>query len=196
MLLREYGYDCMGLDKDGEVIDYAKKLTSGVDIKFIVADILGEFPEGIRNRFDLVMVKHLSLSLTDTEKALIYARSSLKDDGPKLIIIDFLIKRTEKPKESISSVDSYAEDSLQIVRLNQMERSVDLDKYNWQEVYFLKQGGTGPDVKVNNRTLWFFAPGSVEELLDKVGISVMKTSSEEVGINGLSGLTIYGKFRK
>jgi hypothetical protein len=51
------------------------------------------------------------------------------------------------------------------------------------------------DIKISSRSLWFYTVNDVMKLLDKVGISIDHSDSEITGITGLSGVTIYGRFR-
>ena len=193
-LLREGGYSCTGVDNDESILRYASLLNSGLDIEFIFSDILQDPPLEVRNKFDLVMAKHLSFPELDLEKVLNYARLALRDEGPKFIVFDFLLGDVDSLPRNMFSVDTL-EDGMEVARLNNMELTMGLKRYAWQEVYLMQDALGNFGMKTNRRNLWFTDKVFVEQLLHKLGVSVVCTTSEESGLEGLSGLTIYGNLR-
>lgn len=131
----------MGVDRNIGFVQYAKRFVTGKDVPFIIEDILQEPTRAARNRFDLILAKHLSFNAKDTETLLLNARRMLKADGPKLIVIDFLTTNGEGSERNVFSMDTHAEEGFDIARVNNMELATDINKYNWRQLYLLKQRG-------------------------------------------------------
>ncbi len=193
--LRKMGYSCVGIDRDAGSLEYTQRFVTGKDIPLITGDILQEPASEIRDRFDLVLAKHLSFTTDDTETLLRNARRMLKADGPKLIVIDFITTNGEGLERNIFSMDTHVEEGFNIARVNNMELATGTNKYNWQGLYLLKQKGCTLDIKVDSGSLWFHTIDDVMSVLDKVDVSVDRSRSKSTSPTRLSGITIYGKFR-
>jgi SAM-dependent methyltransferase len=193
--LKRLGYNCAGMDKNNAILQYARQFIIGDGTSLYLGDILQEPVNYLQNRFDLILAKHLSFSAQDTERLLVNAQKLLRGGGPKLVTSDFLITNGESLEKSIFSMDVYTEDDFHVARINNMELAQGMNKYNWQELYLLGQKGGMLDIKISSRSLWFYTVNDVMKLLDKVGISIDHSDSEITGITGLSGVTIYGRFR-
>lgn len=195
LYLRELGYSCMGVDRNIGFLQYAKRFVTGKDIPLIIGDILQEPTREVGNRFDLVLAKHLSFAAKDTETLLLNARKMLRTDGPKLIVLDFITTGREGLERSSFSMDIHAGEGFDIARLNNMELATGIGKYNWQQLYLLKQRGHPLDIKVDSGSLWFHALNDALHLLDMVNVAIDHSRSKFRGITRLPGITIYGKFR-
>lgn len=67
---RRLGYDCTGMDVDGEILEYTKQLVlqKEIGVKLIESDVLKEIPSSLEEKFDLVLAKHLSFPLNELKK--------------------------------------------------------------------------------------------------------------------------------
>jgi SAM-dependent methyltransferase len=196
-LLKKYGYKCVGLDIDDKILEYAKQRIFQGDnsIKLLRGNVLTNPFPFLRERFDLVLVKHLSFALIDLEKVLDYAKKTLNPKGPKLLVFDFMIATKDKLNKEILSIDNDIKNSLFLVRLNRMELKEELNKYIWKECYIIKNNRNRTIfIKTNTRSLWFIRPKELNNLLKKKNIEVKKELEEETGIDNLKGVTIYGTF--
>lgn len=197
MFLEKAGYQCVGVDKEIEILEYAKQfvLSKETNVQLLQGDVLKKIPSAFKAKFDLVLAKHLSFPMSGLEKVLDYAKEALAPDGPKLLIFDFLVVGEDSLEENILSIDSAIKDSLFLVRLNQMKLRGEFNKYRWKEVYIIRDTQSGFTVtKTNQRSLWFISRVALEKLLKDKGIKVENELEEITGINNLKGVTIYGKF--
>jgi len=195
--LEKLGYKCVGVDKDIDILEYTKQfvLKRETGIKLMQGDILRKIPSILKSKFDLVLVKHLSFSLSDLGKVLDYAKKALTLDGPRLLVFDFLVANRDSLDKNILSIDSAVKDTLFLVRLNQIELREQFNEYCWKEIYIVRDAQSGFTVtKTNQRSLWFISRDDLEKLLRDKGIKVENEIEEVTGVNNLKGVTIYGRF--
>ena len=195
--LEKLGYKCVGVDKDIDILEYAKQfvLKNETDIKLMQGDVLRKIHSILKSKFDLVLAKHLSFSLSDLGKVLDYAKKALTLDGPRLLVFDFLVASGDSLDKNILSIDSAVKDNFFLVRLNQMKLREKFNKYCWEEVYIIREAQSGFTVtKTNQRSLWFISRDDLEKLLTDKGIKVENELEEITGVNNLKGVTIYGRF--
>lgn len=193
--LERRGYSCMGVDRNVGSLEYAKRFVIEKDTPLFVGDILAEPSPEIEARFDLVLAKHLSFDTKDTETLLLNARRMLKTNGPKLIVLDFITTDGENLERDVSSMDTYTEDGFSIARVNMMELVAGIDRYDWQQLYLLKQTGKPLDIKVDSGSLWFHTSDDVMHLIDDANVTIDRSRSKPRRTSRLPGITIYGKFR-
>ncbi len=196
--LKKLGYKCAGVDKDADILEYARQivLQEDKDIELAKRDILKRIPSVFKRRFDLVLGKHLSFPLVDLEKVLDYAKRALNPKGPKLLVFDFMVAKRSNLDKEILSIDSAVKDYLFLVRLNRMELRKELNGYRWEEFYLIRDFRKKVNfTKVNTRYLWFLSRDELNKLLSERGIEIENELREDTGINNLEGVTIYGKFK-
>jgi len=196
---RGLGYNCTGIDFDRDILEYARQLVlqKETDVELMEGDILREIPSKLEGKFDLVLAKHLSFPLNGLEKVLCYVKKALAPGGPRLLVFDFLKKGEGDLEETVLSIDSAVRNSLFLVRLNQMKLIEELNEYRWSEVYIVRDAQSGFTVtRESRRSLWFISRHELEKLLQDNGIGVEVELEESVGIDNLSGVTIYGKLSK
>ncbi|MGE4555046.1 MAG: class I SAM-dependent methyltransferase [Candidatus Paceibacterota bacterium] len=195
---KKMGYSCVGIDKDVDILEYAKQvvLQEDKDIELVWGDILKKSPLLFEKRFDLVLCKHLSFPLVELDKVLEYATKVLNPNGPRLLVFDFLVATKNDLEEEILSIDSAVKDCLFLVRLNQMRLRKELKGYRWKEIYIIRDSRNGFTVtKINSRSLWFLSRRELSDLLVNRNIEIQNELTEDTGINNLEGVTIYGKFK-
>ena len=196
--LKKLRYKCVGIDKDDNILEYARQivLQEDNDIKLAKEDILARISSVFKRRFDLVLAKHLSFSANDLEKVLDYAKKALNPKGPRLLVFDFMVANKGNLDGEILSIDNAVKDRLFLVRLNRMELKKELNEYRWQEFYIIREArGKIRFTKTNTRSLWFFPLEELNKLLRDKNIEVENEVREDTGINNLEGVTIYGKFK-
>lgn len=196
--LKNLAYQCVGVDKDADILEYARQIVLNEDenIRLVQGDILKRIASLLKDKFDLVLAKHLSFSLANLKKILNSAKKALRPRGPRLVVIDFLIGDRSNLDENILSIDSAIKDNLFLVRLNQMKLKREFNEYSWREVYIVRDAQRGFSVnKPNRRSLWFISRDELEKLLKDKGIQIENGSREPTGINNLEGVTIYGRFQ-
>ena len=197
--LKKLGYKCVGVDKDADILEYARQmvLDKDKDIELMQGDILKRTPSSFRGQFDLVFAKHLSFPLVDLEKALDYTKKVLNPKGSRLLMFDFMVADKGNLKEEMFSIDSAIKDNLFLVRLNQMKLRKEFNEYRWKEIYIIKnaQKEEIPIIKINTRSLWFISRDELDKLLKDKDVQVENESREPTGINNLEGVTIYGRFQ-
>ncbi|MDD5638713.1 MAG: class I SAM-dependent methyltransferase [Candidatus Pacebacteria bacterium] len=197
--LKKLGYKCVGVDKDVDILEYARQkvLDRDKDIELVQGDILKRTPSSLKGQFDLVLAKHLSFPLLDLEKVLDYTKKVLSPKGPKLLVFDFMIVNKNNLKEEILSIDSAIKGNFFLLRLNQMKLRKEFNKYRWKEIYIIKnaQRDKVQIVKINTRSIWFISRDELDKLLKDKGVQIENESREPTGINNLEGVTIYGKFQ-
>ena len=196
--LKKLGYKCVGVDKDVDVLKYATQtvLQEDKDIELVKGNILKRIPSFLKERFDLVLAKHLSFALVELEKVLDYAKRALNPKGPRLIAFDFLVANKDNLDKEILSIDSAVKDCLFLVRLNQMELKKELNGYIWKEFYIIRDTRSRATfTKTNTRSLWFLCSSELNKLLKEKGVKIEDGLEEDTEINNLKGVTIYGKFK-
>jgi len=191
-LLSKKGYSCIGIDKCRETVNYAKCIYPYIEFYNIDLFDLNDF---FFEKFDLILGKHLTFSREDILRVLGIAKKCLKPNSNKLIVFDFLLK-TGKLKPEFTDFDIICSTDMEGVRINYFILSELENFYIWEEVYFLKEKSSDNLIlKTNKRNLYFLQEKELENILELMGIEVEKTTSEEVGIDGLKGVNIYGRFR-
>jgi len=196
-LLKKLGYKCVGVDKDADILEYARQivLQDDKEIELVKGDILEGIPSVFKERFDLVLAKHLSFPLVDLEKALDYAKKALNPKGHRLLVFDFIVANKSNIDKEILSIDNAVKDYLFLVRQNRMELRKELNGYKWEEFCIIRDARDGVSfIKSNTRSLWFLSSDELNKLLKDKGIKVENELEEITGINNLKGVTIYGKF--
>jgi SAM-dependent methyltransferase len=196
--LKKLGYRCVGVDKDADILEYARQIVLQEDknIELAKGDILKRIPSVFKERFDLVLAKHLSFPLVDLEKVLDHTKKDLNPKGPRLLVFDFLVASKDNLDKEILSIDSAIKDHLFLVRLNRMELRKELNGYRWEEFYLIRDVRDGISfTKTNTRDLWFVSRDELNKLLRDKGIEIENELREDTGINNLEGVTIYGKFK-
>ena len=196
--LKKFGYNCVGLDIDDKILEYAREtaLQEDKDVELVKGDILKRIPSFLKERFDLVLAKHLSFALFDLEKVLDYAKKALNPKGPKLLVFDFMVANKDNLDKEILSIDSAVKGFLFLVRLNRMELRKELNGYIWEEFYIIRDTrGRTTFTKTNTRSLWFLRSSELNKLLKEKGVEIENELEEDTGINNLKGVTIYGKFK-
>jgi len=192
------GYKCVGVDKDADILEYAKQtvLDKDKDIELVQGDILKRVPLLFKGRFDLVLAKHLSFPLVDLEKSSDYVKEALNPKGSGLLVFDFMVANKGNFDEEILSIDNVIKDYLFLIRLNQMKLRKDFKEYGWKEIYIIKDVQRGVTVtKTNTRSLWFVSRDELDKLLRNKGVKIENELREATGINNLEGVTIYGGFQ-
>lgn len=197
-LLKKLGYGCVGIDKDTNILEYARQMVLQEDknIELAKRDILKRIPSVFKERFDLVLAKHLSFPLANLEKVLDYAKKALNPKGNRLLVFDFMVANRSNVDKEILSIDSAVKDDLFLVRLNRMELMKGSNGYRWEEFYLIRDAREGISfTKINMRHLWFLFQDELNKLLRDKGIEIENELREDTGINNLEGVTIYGKFK-
>ena len=197
-LLKKLGYKCVGVDKDADILEYARQivLQDDKEIELVKGDILEGIPSVFKERFDLVLAKHLSFPLVDLEKTLDYAKKALNPKGHRLLVFDFIVANKSNIDKEILSIDNAVKDYLFLVRQNRMELRKELNGYKWEEFYIIRDARDGVSfIKSNTRSLWFLSSDELNKLLKDKGIEIENELREDTGINNLQGVTIYGRFK-
>ncbi len=195
--LKKLGYKCVGVDQDVDILEYARQtvLQEDKDVELVKGDILKRIPSLFKERFDLILAKHLSFPLTELEKVLDYTKKALNPKGPRILVFDFMVVK-DNLNEELLGIDSAIKDNLFLVRLNQMKLRKGSNEYIWKEDYIIKEAQTGFTItKENTRSLWFISYDELNRLLSNKGVQIENELREPIGINNLEGVTIYGKFK-
>jgi hypothetical protein len=143
-------------------------------------------------RFDMVLCKHLTFPFAKLKIVLRKARALAYNREKSLLCFDFLVlDNDQKLAKEISSIAAI--DNPEIKGKRESKFSLLNNCYVWNEKYSLNIKNSHKVVKFNNqRKLYFITEQDALWLLDETDIKIRKKLYEVSGIDGLTGMGIYG----
>lgn len=184
ILLADLGYECIGIDKNADLLELAREKTKkqNLQIEFIENDIRDI---RIKKKYDGVICMY-TLGLLDIEsikRALRGIHNLLVGDG----LFVFNVIGAESGEElallTASSASMFLDlfvkkENLKIVRLNNLQ-TTDFEQI-WTSVYLFEEFGR-LTMEIHHEKLKFFKLDDIKEILEECGFKFISVNHRHVG---------------
>lgn len=186
-LLAQLGHTCIGIDRNNDIISYARSLYPSLELH--CGDILANGAQSIGN-FDMVICKHLALPKDELKTVLKKANALLRNHEKGLLCFDFLVSDGNPLTKEFTWAETI--DTLDVKGIRKSRFALSDGYYAWNEEYDLSTADGYKTKVFNERKLHFIIEAELSSMLKNAGVEVQEKRYENSGIDGMKGVGVYG----